>query len=607
MGGGDVHASLESTVPSIWAMAAIRCRARPGCYSVVMLDARWALTIAASGVAVIAGGCSATASLRSDAGERDVGERADSHALDATSVDATAIDAAAIDATLGPLRVLFVGDRYTIDNDLPEIVRELAASTAEPRVLQLESVLMDGATLRDHTTTTGAIGRIRDGHFDVVVIQGNNTEPLRPASEFRTDAALLDQAAVASGARLVWFATWALRAGHPDYTALPYLVDPRSMTYSVDEAYDFEYVLANTLVHQHGIRAHVGVAFHIAVEEHPEIDLYAADGSHPSAAGSVLAGCVLSQMITGTTASAPDSTPPGVDHATASTLCAIAGRAACLDGTTFCGGDCASLATDALHCGACGNACPGNLPCVGARCHCSDPLFSPCPGRVCRHLSLDVENCGACGVRCGMGQLCEASACVCQSASREHPSTLTAFRPGCVRGTDSRYVWQPDCFAAVSDFCASSSCFAAGFGPTILDDVTCTSADRRMTSYSSLTALVPECTGRDVVTQPACVSAIHRFCVANGAASGFGPVDGDATSITVACVSAATATVVTASFARLRIEWPPCDGTTTRGGRDCAFASDQYCSRDLHRTGGYGPIEVNGDMATIVCLGSHTL
>jgi hypothetical protein len=574
-----------------------------------MLGARSRLGLVfASGVALLASGCTPADTLGRDAGGLDGGDDVDGRAPDApVAPDATSFDAAVPDATPpdapppGPLRVLFVGDRYTADHDLPELVSRIAATAVEPVTLELESIIVDGATLRDHLTTTGARARIRDGGFDVVVIQAESTEPLRPDSEFEISAAALDQEVLASGARLVWFVTWALRAGHPDY-ALPYLVDPRQMTYALDGAYDFDYVLDGRLVLQHGIRAHVGIAFRLAGLEHPDVELYAGDGSHPSAAGSLLAGCVLTQMIAGITPRAPDPLPAGIDPGVADALCAIADRVACPGGATFCGGECVSLATDALHCGACGNVCPGDFPCFEARCQCREPELSPCPGRVCRHLSVDEESCGACGVACEMGQLCEASACVCQPASREEParSTLTELRPGCGPDTEP---WQPECFVAASEHCASSSCFDAGVGPTMLGAVTCVRADRRTVSYASLTARVAECTGPDVVTSAGCVTAIHRACAATGAVSGFGPIAAgdDASSLEIACVSSAT--LVTTSFALLARNWPRCDGTTARGGTDCAFASDQYCSRGGHYAGGYGPVEAAGDMATIVCLG----
>jgi hypothetical protein len=48
-----------------------------------------------------------------------------------------------------------------------------------------------------------------------------------------------------------------------------------------------------------GVYAPVGDAWEATIAAHPEIDLYAADGSHPSIAGSYLAACVFVCVLSG--------------------------------------------------------------------------------------------------------------------------------------------------------------------------------------------------------------------------------------------------------------------------------------------------------------------
>ena len=540
--------------------------------------------------------------------------------LDASTLDASTLDASARDGTVSTtdaagsdgaapdapaartLRVLFIGNSYTRFNDLPEIVREIGATLPDSVTLEVDSVLVDGATLTDHYNTTGARARIRDGHFDFVVIQAQSTEPLRPLSGFLFSAGAFTDDVAATGAHLVWFVTWARRAGSPDYASTD-LRDPQYMTQQLEAEYGSAFLYGHRL----GVitSAHVGIAFQIAIAEHPEIDLYNADGSHPTPAGSVLAGCVITQMITGVTPHVPSPAPAGVDQHTAETLCAIAPRVACLGANTFCGGTCVSLAGDPLNCGACGNVCSGDLPCVDASCHCPDPETSPCAHRGCANLHIDPMNCGACGRTCALGQSCESGTCVCRRATLTQwvdTSELTALRAGCVRGSET---WQPECFAAASAWCARSSCFDTGIGPLAPatfapgGTITCTTSALRTITYAELAAIVPECNGSSVVTTQPCVTAIHRACLVAGAVSGFGPVGGDATSIEIACLRSATLTTV--SFADLASRWSMCDGTTIRGGRDCAFASHLACAAAGHASG-YGPVEVSGGSATIVCL-----
>jgi hypothetical protein len=522
----------------------------------------------------------------------------DGGAIDASDLDAssspdgaTEDDSSMLDA--GPrLRVLFIGNSYTRFNMLPDVVRELAATRAEVLPLEVESVLVDGATLSDHWTTTGARDRIRDGGFDVVVIQGQSTEPVRD-TDFGVYADLLAEEADAAGARVVWFVTWARRPGHPDYVDL-HLGTPESMTDALDSAYS-RWI---------GMRAHVGRAFQIALAELPDVELYEADGSHPSPAGSLLAGCVLAEMVGGEPPSVPSPVPLDVPRATAEALCAIAPRVACTSDWTFCHGECVWVDTDALNCSACDVVCPGFEPCMGGVCGCAAPEQTACEGRFCTLVSVDEQNCGECGHACEMGQSCEAGSCECHvAAALDVPiEMLTALRPACVRGP---LTWEPACFEAAHAYCAALSCYDSGFGPigpasfAPVPLVTCVTGDVRSTTYEALRALMPECTGAAVVTEPACVTAISRACVAAGAVSGFGPVSGDATSIEITCLPAAT--IVHTTFTELAATSSACDGASARAGQSCAYASARFC-QSLGHASGFGPVETAGDDADVVCV-----
>jgi hypothetical protein len=526
-----------------------------------------------------------------DAGVTDGDAAADLDAYtDAAIVDA-AVDAPTPDA--GPvLRVLFVGNSYTRFNDLPRVVHDLAATVDGAPTLEVESVLVDGATLHDHWTTTGARERIHDGAFDVVVIQGQSTEPLRDDSDFGVYVDLLAEEAQAAGSRVVWFVTWARRAGHPDYERLG-LGTPEWMTSALDRGY------ARWI----GVRAHVGLAFQIAITELPDVELYDVDGSHPSAAGSLLAGCVLAEMVAGEPPHVPSPAPNDVPQGTAEALCAIAPRVGCLDGWTFCHGECVWVDSDPLHCSACDAACPGFEPCTGGVCGCPSPEQTACEGRFCTVLTDDDRNCGACGHACEAGSTCDDGACECLAAAAlDVPiERLTALRPACVRTGDT---WQQPCFEAAHAYCAALGCDDSGFGPigpatfAPVPTITCVAGDVRTTTYDALRALVPECTGADVVTAPACVTAISRACIATGAVSGFGPVAGDTESLQITCLPAAT--MVRTTFATLAATWSACDGVV-RAGQGCAYASERFC-QSLGHASGFGPVETAGDEADVVCV-----
>ena len=213
-------------------------------------------------------------------------------------------------------RVLFVGNSYTYVNDLPAVVQALAAATPG-YAFEVESVTPGGARLADHWSTTGARTLIESGNFDVVVLQGQSLEPLMQTENFDEHATLLADATHAATARGVWFATWARRAGDPVYANLG-LVDPESMTTNLELRYE-----AAAALHEDAV-ARVGAAWQLALTTLPEVVLHSDDGSHPTAAGTLLAACVMFQSITGTAPRLPSAPPLGIPTTTAEALCALA-------------------------------------------------------------------------------------------------------------------------------------------------------------------------------------------------------------------------------------------------------------------------------------------
>lgn len=520
-------------------------------------------------------------------------------APDAASTDARTGEDAASDAQRPePRRVLFVGNSYTNFNMLPSVVQELTAARDDVQPLEVESLLVDGATLWDHWTATGARERIETGAFDVVVLQAQSTEPIRDrrgdATGFSFAARFLSEAAVATGARVVYYVTWARRAGHPDYERLR-LGDPATMTRDLEIAFS-GVAFAGTGA------AHVGLAFEIALSELPDVELYAEDGSHPSPAGSFLAACVLSQMVGGEYPRVPSTVPLGLDPNVANDLCAIAPRVACTTGE-FCHGVCVRTDFDPLHCSACDAACPGDFPCIAGMCQCEFPEWTPCPGRRCAYLPLDEYNCGACGRACEAGQDCLDGECECPAIPTriEAPSgRLAELRPGCARGSLTA---DGDCAAAIAEHCEALGCFDTGISltpfPAMAPSALCLTGETITRTFAELAALEPGCTGADVSHEPACTAAVHRACVAAGAVSGLASIRPDATSLTMTCLR--DAAIARTTFTALTAELSFCDGTTTRWGAACNFASASVC-RSLGHTGGYGPVEAIGDDLDIVCL-----
>ncbi|MBK9376396.1 MAG: SGNH/GDSL hydrolase family protein [Holophagales bacterium] len=210
------------------------------------------------------------------------------------------------------LSVLFVGNSLTFVNDVPGLVQKLAASSTVQARLTVHSVTSGGARLEDHWRKGEAARALRKRRPDVLVIQGQSTEPLNRATDFTRYARLLKAEADAVGARTILLQTWARPAGDPFYTRPASGGSPAAMQARLNEAYDSLALSLNVDV------ARVGEAFSLVQQQSPEISLL--DGSqHATRAGSYLAAAVVFRALY---RSSPvgASFSAGLPQATASTL-----------------------------------------------------------------------------------------------------------------------------------------------------------------------------------------------------------------------------------------------------------------------------------------------
>lgn len=118
--------------------------------------------------------------------------------------------------------------------------------------------------------------------WDIVILQGNSTEPITANNESRqyfTDSArAMAETAHQAGSKVVYFMTWANK-------------DKSEQTDKLAKAY------VDIAAQTGGYVAPVGLAFSRAIKLHPEIELYHSDGNHPSLAGTYLAASVLFATI----------------------------------------------------------------------------------------------------------------------------------------------------------------------------------------------------------------------------------------------------------------------------------------------------------------------
>ncbi len=227
----------------------------------------------------------------------------DGTAPDGADTDGAAADAPPDVAAPSRLRVLFVGNSYTYVNDLPALLAAMARASGATAI-EVDSVTVGGATLRNHWETNTAPQRIMAGGWDAVVLQEQSVTPVLNYTEFRTYGVRFASLITANRARPVYYATWPRAAGDAVYAqawsggSLPVFGRRLDQAYAQVGA-----MVAGSTV------AHVGTAWMASLTANPTIDLYASDGSHPSVAGTWLAACVLYRALTG---AAP---PPAVDGA----------------------------------------------------------------------------------------------------------------------------------------------------------------------------------------------------------------------------------------------------------------------------------------------------
>ena len=184
--------------------------------------------------------------------------------------------------------VLFVGNSLTYVNDLPGLVEALARGGEGP-TLRVEMVAFPDYSLEDHWNRGTAVRMINGSRWTVVVLQQG------PSAAEGNRALLVDYARR--------FAEIIHQVGG---TPALYMVWP-----TADRPEDFTGASASyrqAAAAVDGLLLPVGDAWRAAWRRDSTLKLYAADGLHPSLAGSYLAALVIAQALTSRSAlGMPDS------------------------------------------------------------------------------------------------------------------------------------------------------------------------------------------------------------------------------------------------------------------------------------------------------------
>ena len=185
-------------------------------------------------------------------------------------------------------RALFLGNSYTYVNNLPQMVADVASSTGDSLIF--DSNTPGGYTLEGHSTNATSLAKIAMGNWDYVVLQEQSQRPSFPINQVITDvfpyARFLDSVINAQNicAETAFYMTWGRKNGDASNCA----VWPPVCTYSgMDSLLRLRYMMMADS--NDAIVSPVGAVWNFIRQNYPLIELYQADESHPSVAGSYAA------------------------------------------------------------------------------------------------------------------------------------------------------------------------------------------------------------------------------------------------------------------------------------------------------------------------------
>lgn len=211
------------------------------------------------------------------------------------------------------LSVLFIGNSYTYYNNMPQLVANFAASMGD--TLVFDSYAIGGASFADHVTLTDCLMKIQSAKWDVIVLQEQSLKPAVTTGTFFNDtyhwAGILDTMIRNHDpcTEKMFYMTWGRKNGDSMLAIIQGI--PADNTYQgMDSLIKARYfALADTAIPPtmgiplmpggwfSPIRlsqlSPVGAVWHHIRDNHPNIELYDADQSHPSPAGSYVAACTF--------------------------------------------------------------------------------------------------------------------------------------------------------------------------------------------------------------------------------------------------------------------------------------------------------------------------
>ncbi len=175
------------------------------------------------------------------------------------------------------ISVLMFGNSHTGTHNVPSMLQGLLrAAKPDEKVVTHSSLDILLPQINENKSNHDMM---RDHEWTYVVLQGQQIS-MSGTREYPLDPAIeLAATATENGAEVLLFAEWARKG--------------------FDERERFENVYHEIAAQSESSVVRIGRAFEIALEDRPELELYALDGNHASAAGAYLAAAMLCGTITG--------------------------------------------------------------------------------------------------------------------------------------------------------------------------------------------------------------------------------------------------------------------------------------------------------------------
>jgi PKD repeat protein len=194
-------------------------------------------------------------------------------------------------------RVLFLGNSYTQVNNLPQLFVNVAQSTNDAFII--DSNTPGGHTLQQHNSNASSLSKINQGNWDFVVLQEQSQLPSFPINQVNSQvfpfAQSINNLIVSQNpcAETVFYMTWGRQNGDSQNCA----ANPAVCTYEgMDDLLRERYMTMTT--NNEAIVSPVGAVWRYLRTNHPTLNLYSSDGSHPSIIGSYAAACSFYTAIT---------------------------------------------------------------------------------------------------------------------------------------------------------------------------------------------------------------------------------------------------------------------------------------------------------------------